>query len=190
MNSLVLASASPRRRELLNQIGIGHTVHAVDIDETPKLNESPAALVERLAQQKANAALTQLDNAKVVVLAADTIIEYQGKPLGKPRDEADAIQTLTALSNNTHLVHTAFCVMNDQDCHLETVTSEIKFGQITQQQALAYWQTGEPKDKAGSYAIQGKGAAFVKHLTGSYSAVVGLPLHECQVALQKFGVQV
>ena len=124
-----------------------------------------------------------------VILAADTIIEFNGMPLGKPRNEEDAINTLLALSESTHRVSTAFCLLSHHSEHVETVTSEIEFGKIHRTQAQAYWHTGEPRDKAGSYAIQGRGAVFVKHLSGSYSAVVGLPLFECQRALQSFGVE-
>lgn len=186
---LILASASPRRTELLKQIGLDHKVLAVDIDETPYANESALCLVERLANQKAIAAQNQLNTPSLIILAADTIVSCQGRILGKPRDEQDAIQTLLMLSEQTHQVTTAFCILADKNQHLESVTSTVTFGTITEQQAAAYWLTNEPVDKAGSYAIQGQGAMFVKTLLGSYSNVVGLPLYECHQALSKFGVR-
>lgn len=188
MEKLVLASASPRRRELLQQIGIAHSVLAVDIDETPLVGETPTDMVCRLAQHKARAAREIISDHLLTVLAADTTIEYNGISLGKPQNENDAVNMLLTLSGNTHQVTTAFCILGHEKQHLEYVTSDVEFCTISEQQARNYWQTGEPQDKAGSYAIQGKGAVFVKQLTGSYSAVVGLPLYECHKALLKFGV--
>lgn len=189
-DSIVLASASPRRKELLNQIGIEHTVCAVDIDETPLPNESPIDLVSRLAREKAIAAQRYLNFPSKTILAADTIIEFQGLAIGKPKNESDAIATLLSLSNQCHRVSTGFCLLKSNNEYSEVVTSEIQFGEISECQAKAYWQTGEPKDKAGSYAIQGQGAIFVSRILGSYSGVVGLPLFECRQALTQFGVEV
>ena len=145
-------------------------------------------MVKRLAFLKASAAKNQVGDGSLPILAADTIVSFEDAVLGKPRDEQDAIQTLLKLSGQTHQVTTGFCILADQKQHLETVTSVVTFGAITEQQAKAYWSTGEPVDKAGSYAIQGRGAIFVKAMQGSYSNVVGLPLHECYQALSKFGV--
>jgi len=189
-NSIVLASASPRRKELLNQIGIEHTVCAVDIDETPLHNESPVDLVSRLAREKAIAAQQYLNFPSKTILAADTIIEFQGSAIGKPKSETEAIETLLSMSNTSHSVSTGFCLLNGTKEHNEIVTSEVHFGEISKYQAKAYWLTGEPKDKAGSYAIQGLGAMFVSRIVGSYSGVVGLPLFECRQALMQFGVEV
>lgn len=188
----ILASASPRRKALLKQIGINADVFAVDIDESPKIGEQPIDMVLRLAQQKAKEAQKQLDaqcdKQNLTILAADTIIEHDGAALGKPKDEDDAVAMLTSLSNKAHRVITAFCVLQGQREHLQSVISTIQFAKIEEVEARQYWQSGEPHDKAGSYAIQGYGAAFVKHLEGSYSAVVGLPLYECKCVLQEFGV--
>ncbi|MBO1255833.1 septum formation inhibitor Maf [Alteromonas sp. 5E99-2] len=189
-DTIILASASPRRKELLNQIGIKHIVCAVNIDESPLLKETPTELVSRLAREKAIAAQGYLDFPNQTILAADTIIEYQGVAIGKPKNESDAIDTLLSMSNKSHNVSTGFCLLNDTKEYSEIVTSEITFGEISEHQARAYWLTGEPKDKAGSYAIQGLGAMFVSRIVGSYSAVVGLPLFECRQALIQFGVEV
>lgn len=189
-DSIVLASASPRRKELLNQIGIKHIVCVADIDETPMPNETPTELVSRLSREKALAVQSHLNLPNKIILAADTIIEFQGTAIGKPKNESDAIKTLLSLSNQCHHVSTGFCLLNGDKEHTEVVTSEIQFGEITESQARTYWQTGEPRDKAGSYAIQGVGAMFVSRILGSYSGVVGLPLFECRQALTQFGVDV
>lgn len=185
---LILASASPRRKELLKQIGINHSVLSVDVDETPLDAESAHSLVERLAFLKASTAKKQVGDDSLAILAADTVVSFKGAVLGKPRDGQHAVQTLLMLSEQTHQVTTGFCILAGQKHYLETVTSVVTFGTITEQQAKAYWLTGEPADKAGSYAIQGRGAIFVKAIQGSYSNVVGLPLYECYQALSKFGV--
>ncbi|MFC3095270.1 septum formation inhibitor Maf [Alteromonas sediminis] len=193
-SSLVLASASPRRRELLNQIGLAHTVLPVNIDETPLDNEQPLALVTRLAQQKAEqgfeAAQGVTNVSQSIVLAADTIVVYQGVALGKPIDADDHNTMLSKLSNKTHQVITAFSIKSSQAVYTEAVSSDVTFMALNKQQIANYWLSGEPQDKAGGYAIQGYGATFVKHLSGSYTGVVGLPLFECANALKRFGVEV
>jgi septum formation protein len=166
MPQLHLASGSPRRRELLTQIGVSFSVLSTDIDETPLSDETPGAYVERLARGKADAGLLFLANdpaySSACVLGADTAVVLDGKILGKPVDEADALAMLTALSDREHEVLTAIAVVDQQRC--------------------------EPQDKAGSYAIQGLAAVFVESLNGSYSAVVGLPLCETAEILQRFGI--
>jgi septum formation protein len=192
MPQLHLASGSPRRRELLTQIGVTFTTLSADIDETPLNDETPTAYVERLARGKADAGLLFLANdpayTSACVLGADTAVVLDGKILGKPVDQADALAMLAALSNREHEVLTAIAVVDQQRCETRTVSSRVKFRSISAEEARAYWASGEPQDKAGSYAIQGLAAVFVESLNGSYSAVVGLPLCETAEILQRFGI--
>jgi septum formation protein len=192
MPKLLLASGSPRRRELLTQIGVPFTTLAADIDETPLDHETPAAYVERLARGKADAGLLQLANdpayPTACVLGADTAVVLDGRILGKPVDEADALAMLAALSSREHEVLTAIAVVDERHCETRVITSRVRFRAISAEEARAYWASGEPCDKAGSYGIQGLGAVLVEHLSGSYSAVVGLPLCETAEILQRFGI--
>ncbi|WP_268797854.1 Maf family protein [Pseudomonas huanghezhanensis] len=192
MPQLHLASGSPRRRELLSQIGVTFTTLAADIDETPLQNESPTDYVARLARGKADAGLLSLANDSgyptACVLGADTAVVLDGRILGKPVDEADALAMLAALSNREHEVLTAVAVVDQQRCETRTVSSRVRFRAVSAEEARAYWASGEPQDKAGSYAIQGLAAIFVESLNGSYSAVVGLPLCETAEILQRFGI--
>jgi septum formation protein len=188
MPPLFLASGSPRRRELLTQIGVPFTVLSAQIDETPLSNEIPAAYVERLARGKAEAGLALLAVDQGCVLGADTAVVLDGQILGKPLDEADALQMLAALSGREHEVLTAIAVVNNQRCETSVVASRVRFRSVSTGEARAYWASGEPQDKAGSYAIQGLAAIFVESLQGSYSAVVGLPLCETAEMLGRFGI--
>jgi septum formation protein len=184
---LVLASQSPRRAELLNQIGIPFNQNAIDLDETPLKNEKPELYVLRMALEKANLGW-QLGVKSNQVLAADTIVVIQGDILGKPKDQTDSKRMLTMLSGSTHQVFTAVALVDSTEQKSVVVQTEVCFGSLTEQQMHWYWHTGEPQDKAGSYAIQGLGGQFVKHIKGSYSAVVGLPLYETKTLLTEFGV--
>lgn len=189
MARLFLASGSPRRRELLTQIGVPFTTLPTSIDETPKASESPVEYVRRLAQAKAQAGLAALaDCAGAVVLGADTSVILNGQILGKPLDRADAQAMLTALSGNTHEVLTAVALASVERCEVRTVRSQVSFRTLTSDEIDAYWHSGEPLDKAGSYAIQGLGAVFVSRLEGSFSAVVGLPVCETAALLADFGI--
>jgi len=188
MPPLFLASGSPRRRELLTQIGVPFTVLSAQIDETPLSNEIPAAYVERLARGKAEAGLALLAVDQGCVLGADTAVVLDGQILGKPLDEADALQMLAALSGREHEVLTAIAVVNNQRCETSVVASRVRFRSVSTGEVRAYWASGEPQDKAGSYAIQGLAAIFVESLQGSYSAVVGLPLCETAEMLGRFGI--
>lgn len=189
MTPLYLASGSPRRRELLTQIGIPFTTVSASIDETPLAGEHPEAYVLRLALGKAEAGLATLDaGTPGVVLGADTAVVLDGRILGKPLDRADALAMLAALSGREHEVLTAVAVVDGQRNESFCISSQVTFRVITPQEAEAYWSSGEPQDKAGSYAIQGLGAVFVKGLQGSYSAVVGLPVSETAELLARFGV--
>ena len=192
MTPLYLASGSPRRRELLSEIGVRFTPVAASIDETPLDAEPADAYVERLAREKAAAGLAVLRASGVeghlAVLGADTAVVLDGQILGKPQGQADALAMLAALSRREHDVLTAVAVTDGERCLSVNVASRVSLRPISPDQALAYWASGEPQDKAGSYAIQGLAAIFVKALQGSYSAVVGLPLSETAELLEQFAI--
>jgi septum formation protein len=187
MAVLYLASGSPRRRELLTQIGVPFATLSAPIDETASPDEAPLAYVERLARGKAAAGLAALAG-DAVVLGADTAVVLDGRILGKPRDREDALDMLRALSGREHHVLTAVAVSDRRRCECRVVTSSVRFRTLDDAQLQAYWDTGEPCDKAGGYGIQGLGAVFVERLVGSYSAVVGLPLCETAELLARFGI--
>lgn len=183
---LYLASQSPRRLELLRQIGIEPQVLAVDVDETPRAQESAEDYVLRLALEKARAGWSVQRAGPT--LGADTSVVLDGHTLGKPRDREHALDMLAALSGREHRVLTAVAVVDGQDERQRLSDSRVSLRAITGQEAAAYWAGGEPADKAGAYAIQGLGAVFVEHLSGSYSGVMGLPLFETADLLGHFGV--
>ncbi|UAW97890.1 septum formation inhibitor Maf [Halopseudomonas nanhaiensis] len=183
---ICLASASPRRKALLEQIGVSATVMPCDIDETVHAGEPAEVYVERMAREKAAAACSRAVGQ--VILAADTVVVCAGHILGKPADRAEALATLRVLSGNEHQVMTAVAVRLQQRERVIRVDTRVRFRQLTDAEMSAYWNTGEPADKAGSYAIQGLGAVFVERIEGSYSAVVGLPLLETAAVLAEFGV--
>lgn len=185
---IYLASRSPRRRELLAQIGLPHRLLDVEVDETPLAGEQAEQYVTRLALAKAgqgHAAL--LRGAEMPVLAADTAVVLDRRILGKPRHRDDALAMLAGLSDRTHRVYTGVALVGRQQQALLHV-SEVCFRRISSQEAAAYWASGEPRDKAGGYAIQGLGAVFVRELRGSYSGVMGLPLYETAQLLQDAGI--
>ncbi|WP_333971028.1 Maf family protein [Alteromonas mediterranea] len=191
--SVVLASASPRRTALLKQMNIAHTIQPADIDESPRLNETPLSLVSRLAAEKGLAVKAKLASKQTltddtVILASDTLIAFNGQSVGKPENKADAKRILTMLSGNTHEVLTAISVLNNTRQQTQVITTSVTFAALTDEQITAYWETGEPADKAGSYAIQGIGGEFVVSINGSASAVIGLPLYETRQLLNEFGV--
>ena len=176
---IYLASASPRRAELLAQIGVAFQVRPVSVDETPRRREEAAEYVLRLAQQKARAAWSALEELeRRPVLAADTTVALDGEIFGKPDDRASARAMLLRLSGCTHEVHTAIALLHEGGAGTRISSSRVTFRAISGEEIDWYWGTGEPADKAGAYAIQGRGAIFVSHLAGSYSGVVGLPLLE------------
>lgn len=188
MGALFLASASPRRRELLAQIGVPFSLLDVSVDETPSPTESPEAYVERVARDKALAGLAGIGEGDSYVLGADTSVVLDQRILGKPVDRADGLAMLAALSGRTHRVMTAVALASRTACEVRVVISEVTFRTIEEAEAERYWDSGEPQDKAGGYAIQGWGAVFVSQLHGSYSAVVGLPLCETAQLVDAFGL--
>ena len=185
--NLLLASASPRRSDLLNQMGVSFEVLAVDIDESRQGDESPVDYVSRLAMEKAQAGFARQDG-QLPSLGADTIVVFDGQIFGKPRDQQHAETMLMALSGKVHSVFTAVAIDNGSGTALAVSETRVEFRTISQSECLIYWQSGEPQGKAGAYAIQGRGGVFVEKLEGSYSGVVGLPLAETEQLLNKFSV--
>jgi septum formation protein len=180
-----LASQSPRRRELLAQIGIRHDVIAVEVDETPRAGEAPAEYVLRLALAKARAGHRLRPDRPV--LGADTAVVQDDRILGKPLDRQDAAAMLAQLSGREHRVLTAVALVGDRE-ETRLSVSRVRFRPIDAAEAAAYWETGEPADKAGGYAVQGLGALFVESIGGSYSGVMGLPLFETGELLRRAGI--
>lgn len=184
---IVLASASPRRAELLSQIGIRFEQCPVSVDERPLPAETPPALAVRLARTKA-AAAARRDG--LPALGSDTVVAIDDQPLGKPRDRSDALAMLARLSGRTHRVYTGVSLARGDRCEDALAVSAVTMRRIGPEEAAAYWASGECADKAGAYAIQGLGAVFVEHLAGSYSAVMGLPLFETAELLRRAGIEV
>lgn len=192
MAELLLASASIRRKELLDQIGVQYQSLSMDIDESVYENESAGVYVERLAREKARTGI--MARANMLVLAADTTVVVAGNILGKPEDEQAASDMLRQLSGSTHQVLTGIAVAKymDEVLKLESqvVLTNVFFSPLTEHQIERYVQTGEPMGKAGAYGIQGKAALFVERIEGSYSNVVGLPLLETARLLERFNIPV
>ncbi len=186
-NQIILASASPRRRELLDQIKVSYQIHAVDLDETPWPNEQPLAYVKRVAAEKSALCVEQLKPV-LPVLAADTSVILGDIIMGKPKNQTDALNMLMQLSGKTHQVVSALSLRGRE--HFEALSiTDVTFRDLSEQEMLDYWETGEPIDKAGSYAIQGLGGLFVQSIVGSFSGVVGLPLFETAQLLSKQGIE-
>lgn len=183
---LCLASASPRRRELLTQLGVPHIALSADIDESARDGEAPHDYVQRIAGAKARAVWQK--DSRWPVLAADTTVVLDGLMYGKPRDREHALEMLMRLSGRTHEVLTAVALATAQGLALRLNVSAVKFRVLTAPECAAYWDTGEPCDKAGAYAIQGFAAAFIESVSGSYSGVMGLPLYETAELLRSAGV--
>ena len=190
---LLLASGSPRRRELLEQVGLPHCVAPVPVDETPRRGEEAPAYVARLAAAKCQAAARVYGDwlagsSQRAILAADTTVALDGKILGKPADDGQARIMLAELSDRTHEVMTALALRSASDTVSETVAVQVRFRALGQHEIEAYVQTGEGRDKAGSYGIQGIGGIFAEQINGSYSAVVGLPVASVETLLQALGI--
>ncbi len=185
---LYLASTSPRRRELLAQLGLDFSLLKVAVDESGLPGESPAQYVARLARGKALAGLGQVDGG--VVIGADTSVVQGGAVFGKPASLAEAQAMWRSLSGRRHQVLTGVAVGAGDDIRVQVVATTVTFRTIDAAEMVAYWASGEPADKAGGYAIQGRGAVFVTAIDGSYSNVVGLPLAETAALLAPFGIRV
>lgn len=188
-SALILASASPRRVELLQQIQVGFEQQVADIDETHCKGESPENFVCRLAEEKAQA-VKQKNITATAVLGSDTIVVLAGQILGKPRDQGDAAEMLKLLSGNTHQVMTAVTLITEKESQTKLNVSEVTFMELGQKLIDAYLEKGESMDKAGAYAVQGIAAQFITEIKGSYSGIMGLPLYETRSLLQAAGINV
>ncbi|QBG48286.1 septum formation inhibitor Maf [Verrucomicrobia bacterium S94] len=180
LGKLILGSASPRRSELLASLGVKFEVRIPDIDETPVANEAPRTYAERMAAEKAAAVPADSDET---VIAADTIVVLDDQILGKPRDSDQAFDMLSALSGRTHQVITAVGIRRGKEMNVFSVTTQVIFRILAEQEIIDYIASGCPMDKAGAYAIQGGALHMVKAISGSYTNVVGLPLCEVHEAL-------
>lgn len=191
MDAIILASSSPRRRELLNQAGIPFTLMPGQVDEAKvELSGTPEEKAEHLAYIKALDVVKNVD--KGLVLGADTIVVYEDELFGKPADERDALRMLKGLSGHEHRVITGIALIDAESGTVKKghETTKVRFSTLTVEEIQAYIRTGEPFDKAGAYAVQGRGALFVESLNGCYSNVVGLPLKKLGNMLQEFGIKV
>jgi len=184
---LHLASASPRRRDILTQLGLEFSQSGVDIDESRQAGEHPASMVVRLAETKARTAASALADDSVVI-GADTAVVLGDEVYGKPADEAMAVNMLLRLSGEQHEVMTGVAVLVQGELRTALSRSKVRFRDIDAAEAAAYWQSGEPLGKAGGYAIQGLGALFAGELRGSYTGVVGLPVFETAALLAEAGI--
>ena len=188
IGKLILASASPRRKSLLQELGLDFEIIEARVEEKPAAGESPQDFVVRAACDKAGDVARE--NVASWVLGADTVVVHGGRILGKPGDAEEALSVLQTLAGQKHLVHTGFCLMNGKDdvSISRAVTTEVWFYPFSRDIAAAYVATGEPLDKAGAYGIQGSGGFLVERINGSYSNVVGLPLVEVIQELLRFKV--
>ena len=199
---ILLASRSPRRQELLKQLNIDYQILDIEIDERIKGGVMPEIYVKNMAEAKAMAALKQYREKisnKRLLLTADTAISYAGKIIGKPESEAQFLEIMRMLSNKTHTVFTAITLVGLHEKEgADSILSKEKFVTMLSESAVTfsilpedfiyhYWQSGEPKDKAGGYAIQGMMAGYIESIKGSYSGIMGLPLFELRKALEEFG---
>ncbi len=187
---IILASASPRRRELLKQIGVIAIVQPVDIDETQQEPESAIKFVQRLAMEKAQRGFETINNKDMLpVLGSDTIIEVDAMVLGKPENRQQAKEMLELLSDRKHTVHSSVAIVTHEEKLIETSSTQVHFKALAEEEIDSYLATGESDDKAGSYAIQGRAAQFIKSINGSYTGVMGLPLYETVQLLKRCGVK-
>lgn len=194
MQKIALASASPRRRELLAQLGVDFELVKADVDETQSPGELATDYVLRLAISKATAGAqallngplaTEQSSAVMPVLGADTIVVVDGVVLGKPQDQQDFLRMMRLLSGRQHQVYTAIALVSGDKVLSDTVKTDVWFSPLTEAQMQDYWLSGEPADKAGGYGIQGLASRFIPKISGSYFAVVGLPLYETDQLLQQ-----
>jgi septum formation protein len=183
---IILASQSPRRAELLRQVGIAFEICVADVDEGVRSGEAPPDYVRRVALAKAEAVHAHVPS--LPVLAADTAVVIDGRILGKPDDRADALAMLAQLSGRTHEVLSGVALLADKPAYRLSI-SRVSFRPISPGEAAAYWTTGEPADKAGAYAVQGLAAAFIERIEGSYSGIMGLPLFETLEMLRGAGLR-
>jgi septum formation protein len=170
---LILASASPRRHELLLAAGISHTIRPSSVPEDRHPGESPQAFVQRLAEEKARSVAFDFDD---IVLGADTVVALEHEVFGKPRDDEDACRMLRLLEGREHSVYTGICILHKNCRFVDVARTRVRFGELSEEEIRQYVRSGEPRDKAGAYAIQGLASKFVTSVAGSYQNVVGLPV--------------
>jgi septum formation protein len=197
---IYLASQSPRRRELLKQIGVAFDVlplrampGRMDVIEIPHPKESPRDFAQRMATEKAASGWRAVEGRRLLrfpVLAADTVVEIDKGIFGKPADRAEAEAMLASLSGRKHLVHSAVAVRHEERLEIRLSSSQVRFAMLDAAVIARYLETGEYLGKAGSYAIQGRAGTFVEHIKGSYSGIMGLPLYETAILLRAFGLVV
>jgi len=186
MSNLILASQSPRRKELLSSLGVEFKTISADIDESVRDGEAADDYVNRLALEKAKAGLGMLTSADATwVLGSDTAVVMGEVILGKPTSKQDFMSMMRRLSGRTHSVLTSIALVSSEVALVELVETKVSFIALTEAQIESYWRSGEPQDKAGGYGIQGLASVFIERIEGSYSAVVGLPLHETAKILSK-----
>ena len=187
MTTLYLASASARRKQLLAQLGYEFTQFSVDADESQQPDETPLKLVERLARLKAQTGV-EMGYQDKPVLGSDTVVVIDNLALGKPKDKADFVSMMKLLSGRSHQVYTAIAIADSHKVMSQVIATDVTFKQLSDDEIDTYWLSGEPQDKAGGYGIQGLGGRFVTKMSGSYFAVVGLPLYETEELIKKFMV--
>jgi len=187
---IILASASPRRLELLGQIGVNAVVQSVDIDETQMPDEPVIGFVQRLAMEKAQTGFEIIENPfELPVLGSDTVVVVEGIVLGKPENRKQAKEMLQLLSGKKHTVHTSVAIVTNKEKFIAMSSTQVQFKSLDEQEIDRYLETGEADDKAGSYAIQGMAAQFINNINGSFSGVMGLPLYETVQLLKQSGVK-
>ena len=185
---IILASKSPRRKQLLSMMGLEFTVQTADIDETMDKSQTPEHEVAAVSARKAEKIARE--HPDDIIISADTIVVIDGKILGKPKDEEDAANMLRLLSGRTHTVYTGLTVYANGESKTQVVGTEVTFRELSDAEIAAYIRTGEPMDKAGSYGIQGYGSMFVSHLNGDYFCVMGLPVCTLGEMLREAGVEI
>jgi septum formation protein len=188
MKKIILASKSPRRKSILEQVGLKFSIVASDFDETKIKFKTPQEMVEKLSFEKAK--IVAAKYPKTVIIGADTTVIFKKEIIGKPKSKQDAIRILKLLSGNTHEIVTGFTVMEGKKSITGHIVSKAKFKKLSDAEIRAYVATNEPMDKAGGYGIQDKGGLFIESITGDYFNVVGLPIFAVSKALKEFGVEV
>ena len=188
MKKIILASKSPRRKQILEQVGLKFTVEVSDFDETQIKFKTPQEMVKKLSLEKAKVIAAK--NPDAIIIGADTTVIIKNEIIGKPTSKQDAVRILKLLSGNVHEVVTGFAVISGKKSVTKHVTSKVKFKKLSEAEIKAYVKTGEPMDKAGGYGIQDKGGLFVEDIQGDYSNVVGLPIFAVSEVLKQFGVEI
>ena len=188
MQKIILASKSPRRKQILEQVGLDFEIEVSDFDETQIKFKTPQEMVEKLSLEKAK--IIAQGNPDAIIIGADTTVIFRKEIIGKPKSKEDAFRILSLLSGNTHEIVTGFTVIKGSKSITKHITSKVKFKKLSEAEINAYVETGEPMDKAGGYGIQEKGGLFMENIEGDYFNVVGLPIFAVAEALKEFGVEI